>query len=150
MTSTLSDVEKNYRSLAIPSIATLPQIMDNMAAFDPDKNPVELDDTDAKELAALIFVKGGMSGLSKRVKETDEETKVIGVPWMLARGIKTVKVAGVGTFSVVGGKNVSVSQDKLRKELLKHLPADTVATIMAAVVKETPYDTLQFKPEVAK
>lgn len=150
MTTNPSDIEKSYRQIVVPVVASIPAIMDNMAAMDAEKNPVELSESDTKELAALFFVKGGMKGLSQKVKETEDETKNIGVPWMLARGIKTVKVAGVGTFSLVGGKNVSISQDTLRKELLRHLSADKVAAILTAVVKETPYDTLQFKPEVAK
>ena len=132
----------DLHATAIADIATITAAMEPL---DDDKQLVLLDEDDKRELATIIMVKGGMSSLGKKAKEMEERVKEVGAPWMLARGVKTVKIPGIGTLSLSAGKNVSISQDNLRKVLIKYLPADKVAKVLSEVVKETTYTTLQFK-----
>lgn len=143
--SEIDVIKDELLSLTVTTKVDVPTIVNNMIVYDGDKHEVILSEDDKKELATLFMVKGGMSGLSKRAKDMEEKAKEVGSPWMLARGVKTVKVPGVGTFSVTEGQSVSISQDSLRKVLVNYVDADKVQEILEKVVKKTPYVTLQFR-----
>lgn len=132
----------DIRASFVTDIATMAE---SMEPLDSDKQLIFLSDEDKTELATLILVKGGMSGLGKKAKEMEEKVKEVGAPWMLARDIKTVRVPGVGTLSLNEGKNASISQGTLRKVLIQYLPAETVAEVIRKSLKVTQYTTLQFK-----
>lgn len=139
-----------FMELTVPVVGDIAVVSKALCALDSDKHPVEMDEEERKELAVLFVTKGGMSGAAKKAKELEDRTKEVGSPWMLARGIKSVKVPGVGTMSVTEGSNVSISQDRLREVLINYLPAKKVAEVIEKVVKRTPYVALQFLPEKAK
>ena len=134
--------------LTVPVVGELAQIEENMEVFggETGKELLDLSAEDRHELAALFLVKGGMSGIAKKAKEMEEKAKEVGSPWMLARTVKTVKVKGIGTFSLTEGKSTSISADNLRKVLLGHVSASAVNSIVEKATKTTTYTTLQFKP----
>ena len=136
--------------MTVPVVGEISTIAENMSTYNGDKELVTLSEEDRIELATLLIVKGGMSGVAKKAKEMEDKVKEVGAPWMLARGIKTVKVAGVGTLSLTEGVSVSISQDALRKVLVNYMGADKVAEVLEKVVKKTGYTTLQFATERAK
>ena len=146
----MKDELSGFMELSVPQVSSVPQIMESMEVYDVDKKLIFLDDRDKEELATLFLTKGGMSGVGKKVKEMDERAKEVGSPWMLARGVKTVKVPGVGTVSLTEGSNVSISGDTLRKVLINYVGAQQVVEILDKVTKKTEYITLQFKGEKGK
>ena len=146
----MKDELSGFMELSVPQVSSVPQIMESMEVYDADKKLIFLDDRDKEELATLFLTKGGMSGVGKKVKEMDERAKEVGSPWMLARGVKTVKVPGVGTVSLTEGSNVSISGDTLRKVLINYVGAQQVVEILDKVTKKTEYITLQFKGEKGK
>lgn len=139
---------KECMELTVPIVGDVAVIEQNLVALNADKEEVTLDPDERKELATLFLVKGGMSGVTKRSKEMEDKVKEAGSPWMLARGVKMAKVPGIGTMSVTEGTNVSISQENLRKVLLKYgVRAETVPKIVAEAIKKTPYITIQFIPD---
>lgn len=140
-------------ALTVPVVGELAQIESGMNVYggDAGKDLITLDDQDRKELAALFIVKGGMAGLTKRAKEMEEKAREIGAPWMLARGVKKVRVDGIGTFSLSEGKSVTISGENLRKVLLKHgIPATKVNTIVTEATNTSTYTTLKFVAATVK
>lgn len=123
----------------------IPAIMDSMQVLNENKEVVPLDDDDKLELATLVYIKSGLSNLSKKSKDMEEKVKLVGSPWMLARGVKTVKIPGSGTFSLTKGSSVTINQNTLREVLIHYLTPDQVVEIMGKVVKKSEYTTLQFK-----
>jgi hypothetical protein len=139
--------------LTVPIVGELTVIEESMEVFGGEKGKdlIDLDETDRKELATLFLVKGGMSGLTKQAKDMEDKAKEVGVPWMMARGVKNCKVPGIGTFSVVNGTSVTISTDKLRKSLLSHgIDAETAKKIVEESTNKSPYTTLQFKAVTSK
>lgn len=131
--------------LSVPIVSDVATIADNMEVLDAQKTPVVMGEGDKKEIATIFLVKGGLTGLMKKAKEMEEMVKEVGSPWMLARGVKTIKLAGIGTLSLTEGVSVSISQDALRKVLVNYMAAEKVAEVLEKVVKKTTYTTLQFK-----
>lgn len=140
------------KELIIRASTDLATVATSLAAYGEDKAAGEmvLDEKERNELATLVVTKGAMAMATKKAKEMEERVKEVGSPWMLARGVKTVRVPGMGTLSLSNGTNVSISQDNLRKVLVNYIPADKVAEVMEKVVKKTSYVTLQFKVEGVK
>lgn len=140
------------KELIIRASTDLATVAASLAAYGEDKTAGEmvLDDEERNELATLVVTKGAMAMATKKAKEMEERVKEVGSPWMLARGVKTVRVPGMGTLSLSNGTNVSISQDNLRKVLINYIPAEKVAEVMEKVVKKTTYVTLQFKAEGVK
>jgi hypothetical protein len=136
--------------LTVQQVSDLPTIISNLVAYGEDKQEIMLDEQDKEELAVLFMSKGHTSGAVKKVKELEDMVKEVGSPWLLARGIKTVTVAGIGTLSQANGGSVSISQDTLRKVLINYLSAEKVMEVMEKVVKRTSYTTLQFKAQSPK
>ena len=146
----MKDELSGVMDLSVSQAASIPQVMESMEVYDENKQLVFLDDQDREELAALFVIKGGLSGMGKKVKDADDFTKSIGSPWMLARGVKTVKVPGVGVVSLTEGSNVSISGDTLRKVLINYISAEKVAEVLEKATKKTSYTTLQFRSEGVK
>lgn len=133
--------------LSVPVVGELAAIESSLIPLDADKQEVLVDAEDRKELATIFLVKGGMAGMLKKGKEMEEQVKTVGAPWMLARGVKTVTVPGIGSMSLTEGNNVSISQDRLRQVLTSYVAADKIPEILSKVVKRTSYTTLMFTPE---
>lgn len=131
--------------IKVQPVGDIPALIENMIVLGEDKTEMIINEEEKKELATLFMVKGVMTGVSKREKEMEERVKEVGSPWMLARGMKTVTVPGVGTLSLTNGTNVSISSDTLRKVLVNYIGADKVAEVLEKVIKKTTYVTLQFK-----
>jgi hypothetical protein len=143
------DLSKSM-SMTVPVVGDVEVIAFSMETYNDKKELVAVSDEDRVELATILLVKGGMTGIKKKSGEMEDRVKEVGAPWMLARGIKTVKVPGIGTMSLTEGTNVSISQDALRQVLINYVSADKVAEILSKVVKKTTYTTLQWVAEKAK
>jgi len=135
--------------LTVPVVGEITVIESTMEVYggEGNKEIIDLPIEDRHELAALFVVKGGMAGVTKKAKEYEEKVKEIGAPWLLARGVKKVKVPGIGTFSLVEGSNNSISADALRKVLVKHIAATIIPDIIKEATKVTPYVSIQFKAD---
>jgi hypothetical protein len=145
----VNDTLMDGMALTVPVVGEVAEIEENMVAYGGEKNAdiIELSTEDRHELAVLFVVKGGMSGISKKADDMDKKLKEVGAPWMLARGVKKVKLEGIGTIYLVEGKNTSISADNLRKVLIGYVPASVVNVIIEKVTKATPYTTLMFKAD---
>lgn len=102
------------------------------------------------ELSRLLKWRAALEGQKVLLEEQIEQVKNEATPLLLALGEKTSYTEdGIGSLVCYSSSNSSISQDRLKKALLKRsIAASEVKEIMEEVVLVKPYTTVSFrKPE---
>lgn len=106
----------------------------------------KLENAQMEQLKSAIQLRSQAKMMEDEAKTLKEEANQAIITTTSLLGIKEFLMEGVGKVTVKNGKNVSISQDKLRESLLRNgVGYDTANKIIDESTKTTEYTSVEFR-----